>query len=88
MPVNKREYENFVILIFLISSLRIKKQLKNIRPMPSLANVIMHPFDEIFLTKIPIDPVSMTDIIAAVYPMIFVFPIISHREELKDERHK
>ena len=73
MPVNKRVYENFVILTVLIYFFKIKKKIKNIRPRPSLAKVIMLPSNEIFLTKIPIAPVSMTDIIAAAYPIIFVF---------------
>ncbi len=76
MPVNKRVYENFVILTVLISFFKIKKKNKNTSPRPSLANVIVLPFNEIFLTKIPIAPVSMTEIIAAAYPIIFVFSIL------------
>ena len=76
MPVNKREYENFLILTVLIFFFRIKKKNKNTRPRPSLANVIVLPVNEIFLTKMPIAPVSMTDIIAAAYPIIFVFFIL------------
>ena len=75
MPVKKRGYENFVILTVLISFFKIKKKNKNTSPRPSLANVIVLPVNEIFLTKMPIAPVSMTDIIAAAYPIIFVFSI-------------
>ena len=79
MPEDKREYDIFVILRFLISFLMNKKPIKNTRPRPNLTNVIIYPFDEIFLMKTPIDPMSMEAIIAAVYPIIFVFPTVFHR---------